>query len=185
MKLALVAADHLDHLAGTSPPMLHLPTIRLLLDHNDWSNDRILDAAAPLSDNQLDAPFDMGPGSLRRTLIHTQAGEEVWLKRLKGVAETPWPDEGARIAVAALAEQWRVARLARDAHLATLEGTDLSRIQPYRDSRGTLYRASLAAMILQPIHHSIHHRAQLVNMLRRVGAKAPELDYMYRARVPA
>jgi len=165
--------------------MLHLPTIRILLDHSDWSNDRVLDAAAPLSDELLDQPFDMGPGSLRRTLIHTNAGEEVWLKRLQGVTECPWPAESDRVTVAALVEKWRATRSERDKHLATLEGADLSRIQPYRDSRGTLYRASLADMILQPIHHSIYHRAQLVNMLRRVGAKAPELDYMYRARVPA
>jgi uncharacterized damage-inducible protein DinB len=35
------------------------------------------------------------------------------------------------------------------------------------------------------LNHSAHHRAQAVNMLRRVNAGLVELDYMYRIRQAA
>jgi uncharacterized damage-inducible protein DinB len=40
-------------------------------------------------------------------------------------------------------------------------------------------------MLLQLCYHATHHRAQAVNILRRLGTQAPELDYMMRIREPA
>ena len=39
-------------------------------------------------------------------------------------------------------------------------------------------------MILQGLVHSIHHRAQAVNMLRQLGLGPPEVDYMTSVRLP-
>ena len=73
----------------------------------------------------------------------------------------------------------------RDAFLATLSNEDLTRNQSYRDSKGGLFSASLGDMILQGCIHSIHHRAQAVNMIRRVGGAGLEMDYMTWIRKPS
>jgi uncharacterized damage-inducible protein DinB len=173
---------------STPPPPRPPPdlgTIRTLLEYADWSNDRLLAAAGPLSDEQLDRDMQIGPGTLRRTLIHIHNGEYVWLRRWRGEAETPWPSESDKLSVDEIRKRFEANRRERETFLARLsaERANLGRVQPYRDSKGTLYRASLGDMLLQGALHSKHHQAQAVNIVRRVGGEWPELDYMYRVRV--
>lgn len=159
--------------------------LRPMLAYNDWADEQILAAAESLDDARLDQSIDVGRGTPRRVLIHTWAGEHVWVQRWQGKIETKWPDESERVAVATLRERFRSAWRERDAFLTTLSGADLDREVSYRDSRGGLFRASLHDMIRQMVVHSIHHRAQMVNILRRLGTAAPELDYMMYVRLPA
>jgi uncharacterized damage-inducible protein DinB len=162
-----------------------MDTIRTILRYSDWADDQLLRAAGALGDEQLDRPFDMGVGSLRRTLLHIWAGESVWLARWQGKAETPWPDEGERVSVATLAERFRETWKQRTKWLDALPETELAQAIVYRDSKGTRYSAALGDMMLQLCLHSHHHRAQAVNMIRCVGGTPPELDYMYSIRKPA
>ena len=111
--------------------------------------------------------------------MHILCAEQVWLQRCQGHAETPWPDEDERASVAAMGDRFRVARGVRGAFLRDLQDEALTCEIEYRDSFGGLFSATLGDMMLQLCNHSTHHRAQAVNMIRRVGASPPELDYMY------
>lgn len=168
---------------------MHLPTIRVLLDHGDWSNDQLLVGADPLDQAALDRDMQIGPGTLRRTLLHIYNGEHIWLQRWigGGLELTPWPSESESVAIPELRERFATMRGDRNAFLSRLavESIDLSRPQTYRDSRGSLYSTTLGDMLIQGVLHSRHHQAQAVNILRRLGAAWPELDYMYRVRRPA
>lgn len=172
---------------------MDLRTLLVLLEYTDRSNDRLLECAAPLGDEQLDRDMQMGPGTIRRVLLHICNGESVWYKRWRdGLggehAEPPWPGEAERATVAEIGARIAANRAERDAFLARLVAArhDLSKEQVYRDSKGRLFRATLGQMIVQAIMHSKHHQAQAVNMLRRARGDGgwPELDYMYRARRP-
>lgn len=173
---------------------MHLPTLRELIAHTDWSNDRLLECAARMGDEQLDRDMQIGPGSLRRTLLHIHSGERVWFLRWRdgmppsAAAEPPWPDESERVTIAELQSRFAQNRRERDAFLDRLHetGADLARPQVYRDSKGRLFRASLGDMIAQGLMHTKHHQPQAVNILRRLGGDGawPELDYMYRLRQP-
>ena len=165
--------------------MINLGSIRALLAYNDWADGRLLEASAGLADEALDRAFDMGMGTLRRTLIHTWAGESVWLARWMGKSETKWPDEAERLAVAEIQKRFGAVWVERSRFLASLQDGDLTREQVYRDSRGSLFRATLGNMLIQGVTHSMHHRAQAVNMLRRLDAGVVELDYMMWVRRPA
>jgi uncharacterized damage-inducible protein DinB len=61
---------------------------------------------------------------------------------------------------------------------------ELGQMIAYRDSKGSLFAATLSDMLLQGILHSVHHRAQAVNMVRRLGGAALEMDYMTFVRRP-
>jgi uncharacterized damage-inducible protein DinB len=165
-----------------------LPTInsvRCWLSYSDWANGVILSAARPMTDAQLDTPFEMGRGCFRKTLLHLWAGESVWVSRWQGKVETPWPDEEQRVSVEAIAARFEPVYAARNIFLATQQDADLSRDVIYRDSKGSLFQARLGDMMTQMLVHSTHHRAQLVNMLRRLGVDPPpELDYMMWRRRP-
>ncbi len=164
--------------------MHDLDRFRAFLRYSEGANDQLVRASAGLSNDKLDQPFDMGRGSLRKTLLHLWAGESVWLARWKGQTETPWPDEEQKAGVPNIDERFRHVYSERAAFMATLKDADFERVVTYRDSKGSLYKATRGDMIMQGIVHSIHHRAQAVNMLRRLGAEAPEVDYMYWVRKP-
>lgn len=164
--------------------MHDLERFNAFLRYSEWANGQLVHASAGLTNEKLDEPFDMGRGSLRKTLLHLWAGESVWLARWKGQTETPWPDEEQKADVPNIDERFRLVYSERAAFMATLKDADFGRVVTYRDSKGSLYKATLGDMIMQGIVHSIHHRAQAVNMLRRLGATAPEVDYMYWVRKP-
>ncbi|MGE0480974.1 MAG: DinB family protein [Phycisphaerae bacterium] len=163
---------------------MNSPLWTRLFRYNDWANTQLLDAAQHLSADRLDRPFEMGVGSLRRSLIHIYNGEHVWLERWK---QRPalWPSESDPTPVAELRTRFAANARERDAFLAALSGDAAEREQVYRDSKGSLFRAPLVDMILQGYNHSTHHRAQAVNMLRQLGAGVVELDYMMSLRQPA
>ena len=162
-----------------------LKTIQIAFDYSDDANGMVVAAAAGLSDEQLDRPIEMGRGNLRRTLVHLLAGEQVWLQRWRGPSDTPWPDENVKSTVAEIAERLRATSVTRAAFFDTIQPGDLIDPKRYLDSIAGYFTATLAQMILQGFIHSIHHRAQAVNMLRRLGARPPEVDYMYSVRVTA
>jgi len=159
--------------------------VERMFRYSDWANGRLLEAASALNDEQLDRAMEIGLGSLRATLKHIYDGERVWLARWQGHSETPWPSYEVRPAVAALAGEFKKTAGEREAFLRTVTQADLERVVTYRDSKGSLFAATLGDMILQTINHSAHHRAQAVNMLRRLGAGLVELDYMAFVRRPA
>jgi uncharacterized damage-inducible protein DinB len=165
--------------------MTELDLIGRMFEYTDWSNTRLIEAALPVVEEALDRPMEIGPGSLRRTLLHIFNGESVWLGRFGQDPSVPWPSETERVGVAALGERLAANAKRRDEFLAGLVPADLDRVQPYRDSKGSLFQATLRDMLLQGVLHSKHHQAQAVNILRRLGAAWPELDYMYRVRRPA
>ncbi len=155
-----------------------------LFEYSDFANTALLRASDSLSDAQLDTPFDMGMGTLRKTLKHILDGESVWLARWRGEVETPWPPYETSISITALRDDFAATSRSRGEFLASLSDADLARGQRYRDSKGSLFTATLGDMLIQGFVHSTHHRAQAVNMLRRLGAGLVELDYMTRVRKP-
>ena len=40
------------------------------MEYGRWFNDRFLEAALPLSDEQLDREFDFGQGTFRKSAVH-------------------------------------------------------------------------------------------------------------------
>lgn len=164
---------------------MNVDYLQRMFRYSDWANGRLVSTASVLSDEQLDRAMEIGLGSLRATLKHIHDGESVWLARWQGWTETPWPSYDERPTMGELAGRFRQTVVDRVAFLRTLLPADFERAVTYRDSKGSQFSATLGDMILQGINHSVHHRAQAVNILRRVGAGLVELDYMVFVRQPA
>lgn len=164
--------------------MIQIETVRTFYGYNDWANDQLLLACGQLGDGKLDQAFDMGLGSIRATMMHIVIGEDTFLKRAQGEVEAKWGDEAERANVAIMKERLDDTRRRREAFFKTLSDAGLPKKRVYRDSYGSLYATTLGDLLFQVCTHSMHHRAQVVNMLRRVGGKAPELDYIYWMRRP-
>jgi uncharacterized damage-inducible protein DinB len=169
---------------------MDLLTARDQFAYSDWADRLLLAAARTMDDERLDRPMEIGPGTLRRVMLHTLHGEAVWTRRWVGgrnglPAEVPWPSETERSTIEQIEARFTEAWRERDVFLDSVAPAELLRIQTYRDSKGSLFSATLGEMITQSVVHSIHHRSQAVNMLRRLGAGLVELDYMMSRRKSA
>lgn len=162
-----------------------LDSLVLQLAYSDEMNRRLFDAAGTLDAAKLDQPFDMGMGTLRKTVAHLYVGEKIWLERWKGNRDTPWPPYETTQPPAEILNACEAVWRDRDGFIAGLKDATLETRQVYRDSKGSLFQATLHEMILQGINHSTHHRAQAVNMIRRLGGPVVEVDFMYWRRQPA
>jgi uncharacterized damage-inducible protein DinB len=166
-------------------PTADLGTLRILFEYSDWSNRALLGAAMALTDAQLDTDLAIGPGTLRKILVHTYTGEMMWVKRWKQTPDLRWPSPEGSPSVAELGEKFQLAWTERDEFIDALTcDKRLRTVQVYRDSKGNLFQATLANMLLQGFLHSKHHQAQACNAIRRLGGPWPELDYMNRVRMP-
>ena len=146
-----------------------------LLGHDAWTTRRILELCRHLPDEDLDRSFDIGPGTIRRTLHHILRNMELW-SDLMG-AEPPRGDSGpsvedleARLDQAA-ADLAGVARKVSDR-----AGWDERWVDTLDDPpTEKTYGGALAHVIT----HSMHHRAQLLYMLRKLGVEdLPEGDVL-------
>lgn len=139
----------------------------ILLAHARAADRELHRACRPLSDAQLDHPFAMGPGSIRAALMHNLGAVRVWADQFARRPARPWlPDEGPLTieAMEAIAEvlydDWDeiVTRFPLD---ETLE----------RTRSGVVQRFTRAHILVHTTTHSVHHRAQIINMLRQIGVE--------------
>ena len=149
--------------------------LRTHLDYTAWASQRLLDAAAALTEEELNRDFGTSEHSVLGTLAHTFGADRIWLWRLAGgenpggltaadrslaVLQTDWP---------AVYERWRLwaAELTDEAAAAPLD---------YRDMKGNPWRQPVWQLILHVVNHGTHHRGQVSGFLRAMGKVPPPLD---------
>ena len=141
-----------------------------LLSHDAWTTRQLLLRSRDLTDDQLDRRFDIGLETLRRTLLHIIGNMEAWSDVIAGrpIRPTPEPRQRAESADsliarldAAAAELATVARRIRDEGRLDETWVDRTDGPPTEGTRG--------GAIVHVITHSMHHRAEVLHMLHRLG----------------
>ncbi|MFO0942469.1 MAG: DinB family protein [Pirellulales bacterium] len=154
--------------------------IEALYQYNDWANSRIFRLADGLSDEQLDAKFEMGFGSLRATLFHMLAAENAWLDRW---LRNPWktfPVDPQGISLANIAAALGQASAARQQIIQAGKADGWSESISYQDSKQNQHSSALADMLMHVANHGVHHRAQALFLLKQFGRKvAGGLDFLF------
>ncbi len=125
--------------------------------------------------------FPIGMGSIRATLVHTAAAEWGYTQRLTGKDYGPGdnPFTVERLPeFEAFAATWDKQRPATHQALASL-GEPARPIEVISRvfSPPTRIRTTAGGIAGQLLFHEVHHRAQVMAMLRQVGVKAENLDY--------
>lgn len=146
-----------------------------LLGHDSWTTRRLLDQAAALTDQQLDQEFDIGHRTLRRTLAHIIWNIECWTDLMKGGGVRPRPEPNQSITAlsqrheAASSEFIQFAREIADQNRLDEAFLDVLDDPPRKKPFG--------GVIVHLATHVMHHRAQLLFMMRRLGVEdLPEGD---------
>ncbi len=133
-----------------------------LLGHDAWTTRQLLLRCRELSDEQLDQQFDIGDKSLRQTFVHMLECMELHLDRMNGKPERE------------LAEDYTVEGLLKRQSATSKELADLA-LRAERDNRLDEFwgqrKRTLGAGIVHLITHSMHHRAQALYILEKLGVK--------------
>jgi uncharacterized damage-inducible protein DinB len=143
-----------------------------LLGHDAWTTRQLLLRCRELSNEQLDREFDIAHRSVRATLLHIVRNMEVWTDL---IAERPIRENEGDVP-----EGRSVEGLLR--RLDSAAG-DLAAIATGLAREGRLddffvdrldnppRKKPYGGAIVHVITHSMHHRAQLLYMLRRLGVQ--------------
>jgi len=141
-----------------------------LFEHNNWANQKIIEACAVLSDDQLDAaPQSATEGSIRSTLLHLVSGQYGYLRLLT----LPLDERQDRVTVQFVELQEslkesgeRLLELAREAGklpAARIQTRDGYFVEPW-------------VIMVQIINHATEHREQIKSMLTALGVTPPSID---------
>ncbi|MFO0973659.1 MAG: DinB family protein [Phycisphaerae bacterium] len=167
---------------ATAAELPALATIRRVFAFGDWANEKLLAAMAPLPAEKLDQSFEIGLGTLRKTLIHIIDAENWWLGNWRDDSQLPFPPPDVRLGAAEIRARRQQVSAERDAWLDRQKEADESRVVRGVPRPGVVREFPLAATAAQVSLHGTHHRAQAVNMLRRLGQTPPGLDYVLFVR---
>ncbi len=144
-----------------------------LLGHDAWTTRQLLLLCQALTDEQLDREFDIAHRTVRLTFRHIIYNIEAWTDCMTG--QPIRAEQGQSVAEL-------IARLDRAADdfgslsraVAKRDGWDERWVDP-----APAKERSYGGCIAHVITHSMHHRAQLLYMLRLLGVEGlPEGDVL-------
>lgn len=150
--------------------------IRQLYAYNRWANRRILGAAARLGPKELGRDLGNSFPSIRDTLAHVLGAEWIWLSRWQGVSPSGPPASWDLSTIEALRARWTEVEREQEAFIVALTDDALGRMITYRNLKGDTFTGPLWQMLRHVVNHSTYHRAQVVTMLRQLGAEAVGTD---------
>jgi uncharacterized damage-inducible protein DinB len=143
-----------------------------LLGHDAGTTRELLLLSRGLSDEQLDREFDLGHRTVRATALHVLRNMEVWADLMGGRLPREAPQEAWVVRLERAAEDLR--RVARA--VAERGGWDERFLDTLDDPPA---EKTYGGAIAHVITHGMHHRAQWLHMLRRLGVEGvPEGDVL-------
>ena len=149
--------------------------LRLHLNYARWASLRLLEAAGPLPDSELQRDFGTADKSVLGTLAHVYSGDRIWLARARGDA-TPFPTREPFRELAVLAASWGGVMQGWMDLARPLKDDAFLRVVSYRDTRGNPGATPLWQIVLHVVNHGTHHRGQAAGFLRSMGHVPPPLD---------
>lgn len=156
----------------------------MMAGYNAWSNARLYEAVAELSDADYRADLGAFFKSIHGTLNHVLVGDQIWMSRFTGEGPVPKAldeilyDDFAGLRAARGREDERISAFADGLDEAAIKG----RINYARASSPDRIEQPLGPALSHFFNHQTHHRGQVHTLLTRLVGKAPELDLIYYQR---
>jgi uncharacterized damage-inducible protein DinB len=145
-------------------------SLSTMIAHMRWADARVADA---LEHNRVDEAV--------RLFAHVASVEHLWWCRLeqRTPAHAVWPSLSVTDARRLAAEHADLfARL-----VATADDVALLRTVAYRNSQGTDFTSTVGDIVTHTALHGVHHRGQILRILRAAGHEPPYIDYIQFTRL--
>lgn len=153
--------------------------LRELYRYTWWANDRILDAAAQLTSEQLHQDLGGSFPSVWLTLRHMAAADRNWHRRWLGEAKpSSLPAEWPGATLDELRREWTAIRAHQAAFLEALHPAMLDTPLHYTLFSGISNALPLREVLRHVVNHGTYHRGQVSTFLRRLGVAPPGTDLL-------
>lgn len=158
--------------------------MRTFYDYNHWATEKIMNAAAELTQEQLDEPGTAGHGSIRQTLLHAIDTHQGWLSWWDGsrsaqeamalsLDPAEYPD------LASVRHAWDTVDKQSRAFTETLSDEDMQRTYVTQTPDGSNMTFVLWRMMLHVANHGTQHRSEIAAMLTAFDCSPGEVDFLY------
>ncbi len=141
--------------------------VDILLTHDRWATRHLIEASAGLNEEQFHRRFEIGCGSLHDTLVHVLGAMRRWTDVLTGQDDRPRMEAGSY----ALAELLQLLDELADGFVEAARARPFDEVVT-AERNGQRYSFVRGAIVTHVVTHSMHHRAQCLNMLRHVGVES-------------
>lgn len=157
--------------------MLGREMLQTEFSYNAWANGKLLDLAATLSDEQLDAPTGYAHGSIRGTLQHLARVHWSW----GTVVTTGQPPQSRPEVGESISEIRAFLDAETNATTAWLAGqSDETLVAPIVSHYGDQsYQIIPWQALTQVITHSLQHRSEIALWLTAAGHSPGDLDFIF------
>ncbi len=158
--------------------------IQLLFEYDRWANNKVLQAASSLSEEQFIRDLRGSFCSVRDTLVHIIGGEWLWLSYWRAPSHGPevivelraqrdthihpnlFPD------IASVQLKWTEVEREQVSFVSCVTDKDLKTKLP---ARGILIE--LVHLMQHMVNHSTYHRGQISLMMRQLNAEPVATDF--------
>jgi uncharacterized damage-inducible protein DinB len=110
-------------------------TLRLQLDYSAWASQRLMDAAAKLSEEELMRDFKTADKTVLDTLVHVYAADRIWLSRVTAEPRATFVDPADRD-LTLLQTEWPALQQRWNLWLRDFKDDDALRVIFYKDMKG-------------------------------------------------
>jgi uncharacterized damage-inducible protein DinB len=150
--------------------------ILTLYQYNAWANERILDTASQVNQEQFLALTSFSYSSLRATLVHTLFAEWIWRRRWEGHSPTEWMKPEDFPTFRSLQEYWKTEEKSLMAFVGNISEDTLGSTIYYQTMGGKHYQNKLWHLMVHLVNHGTQHRSEAAAMLTDFGNSPGDLD---------
>ena len=157
--------------------------IKTFYAYNSWAAAKLLDALEQLTPEELAAPGCSGHGSVRDTLAHFMATQWGWFSWFDGsltvsqAYSVKIPADSLDTVAKARARWAPIDKQATET-INGLSDEKLRDVWTWSLPAGGSDSLPLWRLLLHLANHGTHTRAQIVAAIRRLGHKAPNIDFL-------
>jgi uncharacterized damage-inducible protein DinB len=150
---------------------------------NYWANEKLLDVALSLSEEQQKANVPSSFPSVHATFLHIWDAESIWWQRIKLHERIVVPSENfnptmKEISNGLLSQSKQWAEWTQEANENALD-----HVFAYYNSKKEYFKMPVWKTLMQVFNHGSYHRGQIVTILRNLNVtKIPSTDFMAFSR---
>jgi len=163
--------------------MSKLELVRAMYEYNEWANDVILEACAPISEEQLRGKQTISHDSISTLLVHIVGAQVFWLARWKGEPFPCFPQVGEGPVLPTMRESFAAYHSELRDYIGGVTDARLDEMIPLPEWADRMRGKSLTLwqVMMQISEHGIHHRAEIQSALTALGHPVQDLDYILYA----
>jgi uncharacterized damage-inducible protein DinB len=150
--------------------------LRSHLDYTAWASGLLLDTARQLSTEELNRDFGTADKSVLGTLVHTFAGDRIWLERMNGISREILIDPGDDDFQKLLQTWPEIHGGWKNWASGITDARALEDVSFYRSSTGSTFSMPAWQIVMHVVDHGTHHRGAVSGFLRAMGKTPPKLD---------